>query len=290
MSDTPDEKCCCGSRMDMPPFDVEKFFQALDERYRHATGDELVDFLRVELARARMTGGKQAVAAVANELGSVLRVRGEFEESERMFLEVLELADENGAVMARCNARINLGSVYVAWDKFEKAVDILTEAQGMLPDDHPYELSAICNNRSTALRMLGRYPEAREDLRRAAKLLEQVPGTEGERAVNGINIAQTYLGEGKVDEAAREIEPVLEAYKTLTGGRDIHKPHALATAGDIACMQGDYARGASYYREAAEAMIDKLGEDAPAVKRLRDAQRRAEERAAEAEAGAEASE
>ena len=280
MSDTPDEKCCCGSRFDLPPFDVERFFQELDERYRHATGDELVDFLRAELARARMTGGRQAVAAVANELGSVLRVRGEFEESERMFLEVLDLAEENGAVMARCNARINLGSVYVAWDKFEKAVEVLGEAEGLLPDGHPYELSAICNNRSTALRMLGRFPEARRDLRRASELLEQVPGTEGERAVNGINIAQTYLSEGRVDDAEREMAPVLEAYETLTGGRDIHRPHALATAGDIACMRGDFERGAGFYRSAAEAMADKLGEDAPAVARLREAQARAEERAA----------
>lgn len=287
MDETPQAGCCnCGIGVEFTPFDVDQFFKALDERYRHATGEQLVEFLRSELDRARLTGGKQAVAAVANELGSVLRVRGEFEESERMFREVCDLADENGAVLARCNARINLGSVYVAWDKFEKAIEYLDAAEELLPEGHPYEMSAICNNRSTALRMLKRFSEARQDLRRATELLEQVSGTEGERAVNGINIAQTYLSEGKVDEAAREMGPVLEAYKTLTGGRDIHKPHALATAADIACMQGDYAKGAQLYGEAADAMADKLG-DAPVIERLRAAQKRAEERAA---AGGEAAE
>lgn len=247
-------------------FDVPSFLREVNRRYREGSGEDVPAFLRGELARARSLGSEDGVIAVLNELGSVCRVRGELPEAEALYLETVALLDRRAGdvSLARATARINLGDVYVAWGRNIDAVRIFDEAEALIscPEKHPYELSAICNNRSAAWRGQGRLSEARRDLRRADALLDEVPGTQGERAVNGINLAEILLQEGRLDEAEATIRPVLLAYETLSGGRDIHRSCALATAARIAWLHGDYELASERYGGAVESLADKLGESA----------------------------
>lgn len=248
------------------PFDLHAFYREVDRRYREGSGDGVLRFLEDQLDRARASGDEDALVAVASELGSVLRVRGELARAEALYLEAIRILDERpqAPALSRVNLRINLGDVYVAWGRGETAVRLFDEAEGMLPcaESHPYQLSAICNNRSSAWRQLGRLAEARRDLRRASALLARVEGSEGERAVNGINLAQILLQEGRLEEADAEIAPVLKAYETLSGGRDIHRPNALAVAAQVAYLRGNYTRASELYGEAIAALSDKLGDSA----------------------------
>lgn len=249
--------------------DLSAFYTELDRLYGEP-GSDVAGFLREALRRARLAGDGRGVAAAANELESVLRLRGELDEAEGLCEEVLRVLEREGAGDdERARALINLGDVYVAQGRYATAVDAFDRAEALLGsgDAHPYEVSAICNNRSGAYRGLGRFAQARSDLRRAGRLLERVPGSEGRRATNAINLAQVLVDEGRVEEAAEAIEPALEAYRTLCGGRDVHRPHALATAAQIAYLRGDYAGAARLYRDAAGVLRDKLG-DAPNVRAL----------------------
>ena len=259
--------------MDAQPLDHHAFYHEVDRRYRESSGDGVLRFLENEMRRARSSGSEDAVVAVASELGSVLRVRGEYERAEGLYDEAIRIleARPSASLFSRVNLRINLGDVYVAWGRNADAVRLFDEAEGLLecPESRPYQLSAICNNRSSAYRGLGRLTEARKDLRRAGALLERIPDSEGERAVNGINLAQILLLEGRVEEADQEMAPVLKAYETLSGGRDIHRPNALVVAGQIAYLRGDYRRASGYYGDAIAALVDKLG-DSATVRGLRE--------------------
>lgn len=240
------------------------FYSELDRLYGEP-GADVEGFLREALRRARLVRDGRGVASVANELGSVLRLRGELHESEELYDEVLHALEATGADESDvARALVNLGDVYVAQGRNAAAVEAFDRAERMLGDGdaNPLELSAICNNRSSAYRGLGRFSDARTDLRRAGRLLDGVPGTEGKRATNAINLAQVLTDEGRIEEAAEVIAAALVMYETLGGGRDVHRPHALATAARIAYLRGDYAAAEAHYLKAAEVLRDKLG-DAP---------------------------
>ncbi len=238
------------------------FYSELDRLYGEP-GADVEGFLREALRRARLVRDGRGIASVANELGSVLRLRGELHESEELYDEVLRMLEITGADdrdVAR--ALVNLGDVYVAQGRNVSAIEAFDRAERMLGDGDALELSAICNNRSSAYRALGRFSDARADLRRAGRLLDAVPGSEGRRATNAINLAQVLTDEGRIGEAAEVIAAALVTYETLGGGRDVHRPHALATAARIAYLRGDYAAAEAHYLKAAEVLRDKLG-DAP---------------------------
>ena len=247
--------------------DLSAFYSDLDRLYGEP-GTDVKGFLREALRRARLAGDRSAEASVSNELGSVLRLRGDLHESEELYVEVLRMLDElsaEGAEVAR--ALVNLGDVYVAQGRDVAAIDAFDRAEALLGEGHPYEVSAICNNRSSAYRARGRFREARADLRRARRLLERVPNSEGRRATNAVNLAQVLTDEGRLEEAQEVIAGALETYETLGAGRDVHRPHALSTAARIAYLRGGYAAAAALYRKAAEVLRDKLGE-APNVRLL----------------------
>jgi tetratricopeptide (TPR) repeat protein len=253
--------------------DVSSFYAQLDGLYREA-GSDVGGYLRDRLRLARSQKDELGVAAVANELGSVLRVRGELEESEDLYGEVL-------AILRRCGAQdeqvatalLNLGDVYVAQGRYLVAVDAFDQAESLLGKGDVYELSAVCNNRSSAYRGLGELARARQDLRRAARLLGGVPDSEGARAVNAINLAQILMDEGRLPEARDVIAPALVAYETLNAGRDIHRPNALATAGKISYLRGAYRASAELYEGAWKSLSQKLGESKMVVALRGEAQR-----------------
>lgn len=254
------------------------FYSELDRVYGEP-GSDVAGFLREALRRSRLADDDALEAASASELGSVLRLRGELDEAEGLYGEVLDALDRLGAdACSRANALINLGDVYVAQGRGIAAVDAFDRAESLLGSagEHPLELSAICNNRSSAYRSLGRLERARSELRRAGRLLEQVPGSEGRRATNAINLAQVLVDEGRLDEAEEVLSPALRAYRTLTGGRDVHRPHALATAARISYLRGRYAQAAVLLRQAADLLRDKIGGDSPNLRTLERESRRME--------------
>lgn len=266
-------------------FDLQGFYREVDRAYGAADPVAVVHVLRDAIDGACVSSDPLALAAVASELGSVLRARGELELAEKLYLAALPAVDRawDRSPLSRCTMRINLGDVYLAQGRGCDAVAAFDQAEVFLsrPEDHPYELSAICNNRASAYRLCGMLTEARRDLARAIAVLEGVPGTAGERAVHAVNLAQILTEEGKLDEAAAALEPALKAYETLSGGRDIHRPQAFAAAGRIAYLKGDYARCRDCYSNAIAAVEDKLGM-APIVQQLEAERDRADRLAREA--------
>ena len=241
---------------------LSDFYTELDRLYGES-GSDVEGFLRKVLRRARLAGDKPAEVASANELGSVLRLRGDLAEAEWLYDTVVRLLESmDVGAEDRARALVNLGDVYVARGRFAAAVDTFDATEALLGDEdgHQYEMSAICNNRSSALRGMNRFAEAHSDLRRAGRLLETVPGSDGVRATNAINLAQVLMDEGRVEEAAEVIVGALVIYETLNAGRDVHRPHALATAARIAYLRGDYVRAGEFYRMAAKVLREKLGD------------------------------
>ncbi|WP_028264460.1 tetratricopeptide repeat protein [Atopobium fossor] len=245
------------------------FYQELDRLFSEP-GADVIGYLQKQLHLAQLEGDNIMVIAAANELGSLFRVRGEFADAERLYKKTLLLLnDEHADDLSYARILINLGDVYVAWGKYNQAIQVFDEAEKLIAEqyDYSYELSALCNNRSSAYRGLGQFEKAKQELKRAAQLLEKVPNSEGRRAVNAINLAQSLVDEGCLAEAGRVLAPALTTFETLNGGRDIHRPYALSVAGKIAYLQGQYRHARACYQWAAQLLKEKLG-SSPAVDAL----------------------
>lgn len=251
------------------------FYQELDRLFSEP-GADVIGYLQNQLHLAQLEGNTAMVIAAANELGSLFRVRGEFTEAEHLYkktLLLLEREDADALVYAR--VLINLGDVYVAWGKYKRAIQVFDKAEKLMGDEHgnSFELSALCNNRSSAYRGLRQFTQAKQELKRAAQLLENVPSSEDKRAVNAINLAQALVDEGCLVEAGKVLAPALIAFETLHHGRDIHRPYALAVAGQIAYLQGRYRHARACYQWAAQLTREKLGVSPTVEALMREAQR-----------------
>lgn len=244
-------------------FDIKAFYAEVDRRYAQGRGDEVLEFLMGALDRARSGADPGAFVAVASELGSVLRVRGDHARALGLYDEALTALGrwEGSSPESLGSLLINRGDVLVAAGRHREAIDAFDEAERVIEGSSrdPYRLSAVCNNRSAAYRELGRFDLARRDLGRAVKLLGDDPARRPMRAVTRTGLAQILVKEGRLERAEREIGIALAEYEELSGGRDIHRPNALATAGQIAYLRGSYRRAAELYRLAAELLEDKVG-------------------------------
>lgn len=243
--------------------DIRAFYAEVDRSYREGRGDETLGFLEAALGRARAGVDPGAFIAVASELGGVLRIRGDHRRALALYDEALEAFArwEESSPESLGSLLINKGDVLVAAGRHREAIGVFDEAERVIAgaSRDPYRLSAVCNNRSAAYRELGRFDLARRDLRRAVELLGDDPARRGNRAVTRTGLAQILVKEGRLEQAEREIGIALAEYEELSDGRDIHRPNALATAGQIAYLRGSYRRAAELYRLAAELLEDKTG-------------------------------
>lgn len=244
-------------------FDLNRFYAEVDRVYAEGHQSEVLGYLERELEAARIAGDATAFVAVGSELGGVLRARGELVAAEKLYLEVLSRMSAASTLdsMSVAHVLINLGDVYVAADKRKPALIVFDAAEKIVGTAaaHPYEVSAICNNRSTVYRQLGDYDRAKAEIARASELLQKVPHSEGRLATNAVNLAQILIAEGKLQEAQTVLTPALKAYEHLSGGRDIHRPQALWTQAQIYKLQGHYVEARDACKYALELLEDKLG-------------------------------
>ena len=128
-----------------------------------------------------------------------------------------------------------------------------------------------------AMLAAGRRREAGEFLSEAADAAAREDDAVSEASLRGeLTGYWRVFGEPEKSfaSAERALAPALEAFLTLSGGRDIHRPNAFAAAGQLRMLQGRYAEAAVCYREAARSLADKVGASEN-VERLRAAGSRA---------------
>lgn len=251
-------------------FDLKRFYEEVDRVYAEGHQKEVLGYLEGELAHAKEACDTTAFVAVGSELGGVLRARGELAAAEKLYLEVLSrmATSPNTDALSVAHVLINLGDVFVAADKRSCALMVFDAAEKIVgsPEAHPYELSAICNNRSTVYRQLGEYQKAKAEIARASDLLQKVPHSEGRLATNAVNLAQILIAEGNLEQAEVLLAPVLVAYESLSGGRDIHRPQALWTQAQLLRLRGRYQEARDACQAAYDLLEDKLGSSAQSAK------------------------
>jgi tetratricopeptide (TPR) repeat protein len=98
-----------------------------------------------------------------------------------------------------------------------------------------------------ALQGLGRCSEAKDSLRSAAALWEEL-GDETARDYSLNNLASIAKLEGDYAEAQSILDPLLANFRARGDVRAVAS--ALSTLGDLAAAQGDPARSTGYYKEA----------------------------------------
>lgn len=248
-------------------YDVEAFYKRLTTAYQMHRGDALKAFLQRELEAARASSDDDGIVIVSNELGSVLRVRGEAEASLALYADVLERLRRRGMqrTASFASARINQGGAWMvagnpreALQSYDEAIDILNQ----LPETTHYQRAAALNNRSQAYRACNQLEAAIRDIRQALQLLPKTPDARGERATSLTNYANIELLRGEFAHARTLLQEALDIFDTESGGRDIHYPNALATYGELEYYCGNYESSAAYYQLAIDKLRDKVGDAA----------------------------
>lgn len=234
--------------------DKQQVLRELDAIYE--TGDirRMGTFLEEKIREAGKEGDWGTQIMLGNEQMGYFRELGQTKEAIRVFTELDELFRrhemtgtvpyastlQNAANAYRVDGQLAMAAVY-----FEDALDIFY--QYLEPGD--YRFAGLFNNLSLVY-MEQREPEkALEYSGKALAIIEKLPDTGIEQAVNHVNLADLYCQMNETGKA----EEHLEAAQTLfaaVGNRDPHYSSLLSARGEICARRGQLAEAEKYFRQA----------------------------------------
>ncbi len=157
---------------------------------------------------------------IRNELMGLYRKTGRKEDAiycAEEALRLVPLACSENSVSA-ATAYINVGTVYKAFGKPEKAVPLFEKAEKIYTEslsDGDGRIGGLFNNYGLALADLGRYGEAREKYGKALSAMEKAENGEPERAITLLNLADLTQAEKGLENGAEEIEKYLKEAEKL---------------------------------------------------------------------------
>ncbi|MBP5269925.1 MAG: tetratricopeptide repeat protein [Clostridia bacterium] len=170
--------------------------------------------LKYWLREAETVGDPLGESTVSSELAGLYRRSGRVGEAEEyagLALDAARRAGMEGTVFY-ATANLNAGTVFRAAGKYERSIEYFDAAlpvYASLPDSDSRK-AGLFNNRALTLASLGRCAEAESSFRDALRCLESVPGSEGERAVTYLNLADLYEKLDGPEDASGRIAECLD--------------------------------------------------------------------------------
>ena len=206
------------------PIDVQRVIAKLDEYLARNDYTGAERHLLYWLEEAKQGNDLRGEMSLREECMGLYRKLGRGEDAlanAARALRLIDLLELRGTVSA-ATVLLNAATVYKAFGKAADAVPIFEEARAIYEEKLPSDDSRIAglyNNYALALVDLKRYEEARELYLKALSVLENVTGSEPERAITELNLATLAEAQYGLEGGEKEIETRLEnAEKLLLGG------------------------------------------------------------------------
>lgn len=204
------------------------------------------------LAEARQNRDRHGVFTLENELAGFYRKRVDRDNAVK-YAEAAVATGEGMGVLDRASgatAFVNAGTVYKAFEMPERSLEMFLRAlpvyEGELePGD--WRLGGLYNNLALTLADLSRFDEAREYYEKALANMRLTPNGEAEQAVTCLNMADLCEAQYGAEDAAEEIERLLDRAWAL-----LETP-SLPRSGDYAYYCRTCAPTFRYYGRFADA-------------------------------------
>lgn len=214
----------------------------------------------LEIAQGAGDKGLHDTIAIQNSLALIAAQQGASGPAERRYLEVLKLLESRGVPedLALAEALGNLGDLYRATDRADKALSVLSRAKKLsqaLAPGSPQEAVATLN---LALfhETTGQASEAEALFREAQALLESADGQHSEPLANvHLQLAKFYIKADRSDDAQGELErstQLSEAVKPFCA----ELASALELRGELLTAGGDKSGGEALMKKAADVRAD----------------------------------
>lgn len=152
------------------------------------------------LAEAKAGRDRRAMLSLENERMGFYRKQGREKEAFASAAAALSLVEELNMrdSLTAGTTYVNAATVNQAFGRPEGALPLFAKARKIYESslkDGDGRLGGLYNNMGLALTALERYSEAEEAYDRALAVMERVPGSEPERAITKLNLADAYAAQ-----------------------------------------------------------------------------------------------
>lgn len=235
---------------------TQAFYDTLDSLYEKKEMERVEPYMLETLAKAGEFRDMEGIVAVCNELGGLYRAMRRTEDALWTYEKVLEGLEQMGmkGTPNYAAALINLGNVHIARKSYQKAYDIDRQAMEILEKQkgEAYQMAALCNNMSAALRELGRIKEGKDMAVRAIQIIGQMPEFTIELATSYTNLGQAQVKEYAYSDARKNLIYALQLYERCNGDKDIHYAVAVYALANVEEAEGHYEEAERKYMQAAK--------------------------------------
>lgn len=234
--------------------DMYDFYASLDESYALGNAEQfLLDC--AEKARQAEPGGHTLIT-ILNELGSLYRGTGRYEQSLASFQRATELAGQAFGEDCEEYATIlnNMAGTYRLMKDYNRAIGLFSQAMEIYRRagaENSYAYASVLNNLSLACRETRQFDLAISYLEQALSLIEAFPGNAQELAVTYNNLTALYSAVGKREKAMLCLNRALLEYEKCPEEQRVHYAAVLNSLAGFLFSQGEYQRAVMLYRKSA---------------------------------------
>ena len=215
------EPCCPFEKPDaVRTIPVRRVLDKLDEYFSHDDAAGAERHLNYWLAEAQQNRDRRGELTVRNELIGLYRKTEREKEALDAAERAIRLAEELGLAgsAAMGTTLLNAATAYKAFDQPVRALSLYERARALYEANLPptdERLAGLYNNMAVTLAALQRYAEARDLYEAALAVLSGREGTEADRAITWLNMADLIGAEHGAEEGDAAIRKCLDKAEAL---------------------------------------------------------------------------
>ena len=241
--------------------DINRIYEELDAlKY-----PEIEGYLRDKISEAKEKDVFDIYVPLLNELIGFFRDSTQFDKGNDVKRELIDALNSYGQ-----NGTMNYATSMLNIANFDRAAGAHDESLAefaaceevyhkLLPGGD-YLWAGLYNNKSLLYQEMGDNLAAIGALQDALYVVREIPGREAEVATTYVNIAQSFISLGQVEEAKNNIAEALKIFEK-EGNTDYHYSGACAVCGAIAYAEGEYDKAADWYDKGADMVRRIMGEN-----------------------------
>lgn len=207
---------------------MERVIERLDRCNDAGDSEGAIRLLAYWREEARSLGDERGELTVVNELMGAYRKAGDGEKAVACAEDAIALIEKQGIgdTVSAATIRINCATVYTAFSRAKEAIVLFEEAEAVYTrqlGNADTRLGSLYNNMATCCKETGEYARAEEAYGRALEVMSRVPGSEPERAVTELNLANLLEAAHGMRDACERIEGCVQRAHDLLEGEEVER-------------------------------------------------------------------